>query len=345
MNRPDLVISVRHLTKQFGHEFAVDGASFQVPRGAIFGFIGPSGSGKTTLVRMLTGVLDPSSGEATVMGQRPMRFSLRAREQIGYMPQHFVLYPDLSVWENLSFAASIYGMGFPRAKRLDEVLRFVELYDHRHKLARSISGGMQRRLSLAATLVHDPELLFLDEPTAGIDPVLRSKLWDHFKSLQQMGRTLFVTTQYVGEAAYCDYVGVMVEGRVPVVETPEGLRHRAFGGDVIHLRTVQPFDQAVWMAMHDLPFVRGVVERSGPNEARLIVEDASTAMPQLLEWAKQRSLEVESAEEYMPPYDDVFVEIVKGVSDDGKQEEQMVGPEGDIQVTGETEVRHDDPAA
>ena len=181
------VISAKHLTKKFGDETAVQDVSFDVPRASIFGFIGPSGSGKTTTVRLLTGVYTPTDGQVIVLDRNPARFSQSERARIGYMPQLFVLYPNLTVWENLNFAASLYGMSLFRGKRLKEALNFVELYEHRSKLARNISGGMLRRLSLATTLVHDPQLLFLDEPTAGIDPVLRRKFWDHFRELKDQG--------------------------------------------------------------------------------------------------------------------------------------------------------------
>lgn len=225
------IIHAAGLTKQFGNEVAVEDVSFEVPNGAIFGYVGPSGSGKTTTLRLLTGIYTPSAGQATVLGREPRHFNRRTRQQIGYMPQLFVLYPDLTVWENLNFAASIYGMGLRRRRRLNEVLEFVELMEHRYKPARQISGGMQRRLSLAATLIHDPKLIFLDEPTAGIDPVLRRKFWDHFKHLQQAGRTLFITTQYVSETAYCDLVGVMADrrlfnGRYSDRSAPSGLWRR-----------------------------------------------------------------------------------------------------------------------
>src|SRR5512135_862704 len=155
----DSVISVQHLTKKFGDETAVQDVSFDVPRASIFGFIGPSGSGKTTTVRLLTGVYTPTDGEVTVLDRNPANFSQGERARLGYMPQLFVLYPTLTVWENLNFAASLYGMGLFRGKRMTGALRFVELYEHRGKLARNISGGMLRRLSLAATLVHNPQLL------------------------------------------------------------------------------------------------------------------------------------------------------------------------------------------
>ena len=149
-----------------------------------------------------------------VLGRAPSKFSASMRERIGYMPQQFVLYPNLTVWENLNFVASLYGMGyFRRRKRLLAVLEFAELGKARSRLGSQLSGGERRRLELACSLVHNPLLLFADEPTAGIDPVLRGKFWDHFRELRRQGHTLFVTTQYVGEAAYCDLVGVMRNGR------------------------------------------------------------------------------------------------------------------------------------
>jgi len=205
------VVEAHEVTKKFGDEVAVNSLNMQVPRGTIFGFIGPSGCGKTTTVRMMTGIHRPTSGELTVLGKNPIHFSKSDQEQIGYLIQNFVLYPELTVWENLNFAASFYGVTLFRQRRLNQLLEFVELKEDKGKLAGALSGGMKRRLSLAATLVHNPELLFLDEPTAGIDPLLRRKFWDYFKELQEEGHTLFVTTQYVGEAAYCDLVGVMYE--------------------------------------------------------------------------------------------------------------------------------------
>jgi len=200
LERP-LVIKTQNLTKKFGGEVAVDAINLEVPEGSIFGYIGPSGSGKTTTVRLLMGLHVPDEGEISVLGVQPSRFRRRDRERIGYLPQLFVLYPDLTVWENMNFAASLYGVPFLRSKRLNELLDLVELKEDKHKLVRNISGGMQRRLSLAATLVHDPDLLFLDEPTAGIDPILRHKFWDYFKQLQTEVHTRLVTTQDVGEAS------------------------------------------------------------------------------------------------------------------------------------------------
>jgi ABC-2 type transport system ATP-binding protein len=307
----DGLIVAQGLTKAFNDEDAVKEVSFTIPAGLIFGFIGPSGSGKTTTIRLLTGMYRPTAGTVSVFGENPQNFSPATRGKIGYMPQQFVLYPNLSVWENMTFSASLYGLGLGRGKRIKQQLDFVELYEHRNKLARSISGGMQRRLALAATLTHDPSLIFLDEPTAGIDPVLRQKFWDYFRSLRDQGHTLFITTQYVGEAAYCDLVGVMAEGRLLMVETPDGLRHRAFGGDMIDVRGSAPFDYRTVAQVRQLPFISGPVQVVGDRTLRLVVDDAGTAVPDLVEWANANSVELVATEKYEPPLDDVFVELVK----------------------------------
>lgn len=307
----DSIVSAEALTKTFGAETAVRDLTFAIPPGLILGLIGPSGCGKTTTVRLMTGILKPTSGRVSVLGQSPHHFSAATRKALGYMPQQFVHYPTLSVWENLNFSASLYGLGLRRGRRFTDLLEFVELSEHRHKLARSLSGGMQRRLALAAALVHDPQVLFLDEPTAGIDPVLRRKLWDHFQTLKQRGRSLFITTQYVGEAAYCDLVGVMAGGRLLMVETPEGLRQRAFGGDVVELCTQAPVDYHMVQQVRQLPFVAGPVNIVGETTVRLTVRDAGTAIPDLLAWAAANAVAVQTVEKFEPPLDDVFVELVK----------------------------------
>jgi ABC-2 type transport system ATP-binding protein len=309
------VVETKDLTKAFGEEIAVQSLNMYVPRGKIFGFIGPSGCGKTTTVRLLTGFYEPTSGTSTVLGKNPVNFSKSDREKIGYLIQNFVLYPELTVWENLNFAASLYGVTPFRQKRLNKLLNFVELEGDANKLASNLSGGMKRRLSLAATMVHNPELLFLDEPTAGIDPILRRKFWDYFEELQAEGHTLFVTTQYVGEAAYCDLVGVMYEGRLLKVDTPEELRKKAFGGEIVGIRTTEGVRLEQRRQLESLPFVHGKVKVINDQELELIVDEANTAIPSLLEWSKAQRLNVETIEEKSPPFDDVFVRLIEKETD------------------------------
>ena len=310
--RSQYVVEAQDLTKTFGSEVAVNNLSMSVPYGTIFGFIGPSGCGKTTTVRLLTGVHTPTSGQVRVLGKDPVHFTKSDRERIGYLIQTFVLYPELTVWENLNFAGSFYGVPLiGRSRRLNHLLEFVELTEDKNKRASALSGGLKRRLSLAATMVHNPELLFLDEPTAGIDPILRRKFWDYFKELQNEGHTLFITTQYVGEAAYCDLVGVMYEGNLLMVETPESLRKKAFGGEIVSIKASEWIRYEDRKKLENLPFVQGKIKVVSDSEIEVIVDEASTAMPALMEATKAARISVETMEEIIPPYDDVFVRLIE----------------------------------
>jgi ABC-2 type transport system ATP-binding protein len=198
-----------------------------------------------------------------------------------------------------------------RSKRLHELLDLVELREDKNKLVRNISGGMQRRLSLASTLIHNPDLVFLDEPTAGIDPILRKKFWDYFKVLQTNGHTLFVTTQYVGEAAYCDFVGVMSEGKLVTVNTPEGLRREAYGGDIIKLGSTERIDYNFRSEVQDLPKLKTKIINATDYELQLLVDDAATATPYLVEYFADRRKSVNSFENYLPSFDEVFVRLIE----------------------------------
>jgi ABC-2 type transport system ATP-binding protein len=320
------MIEVRNASKVLGGNTVVSGLDFHVQRGEIFGFIGPSGSGKTTTIRLLTGVYTPTTGDITVMGVAPSHPSRRVQEHFGYMPQLFVLYPNLTVRENLSFVAELYGMGrFERNKRVRELLEFVELYDSRNKLASEVSGGMQRRIELAATLLHNPSLIFADEPTAGIDPVLRGKFWEEFRRLRSEGRTLFITTQYVGESEYCDRVGVIREGRIVALDTPIGLRRRAFGGDIVDV-VVNGLTIATVQAVENLPIVK-YVQPVSRNEIRVSVGEAGPAIPAILDVLSSENAEVKRIEEYRPNFDEVFIRLMEQDEAARKQEEQVAQAE------------------
>ena len=215
--------------KRFADTWVLEDIQMSVAPGTIVGLIGPSGSGKTTMVRLANGVYRSDSGSVRLLGADPSKFTAFQRRQIGYLPQHPVLFDELSLWENLNYHASLNGVGFRRRARLTELLDLVELTDDRRKLVREASGGMQRRLALAASMVHRPAVLMLDEPTAGIDPILRRRFWEHFRQLRDEGTTLVISTQYVNEAADCDSVAMLARGRVAAFGTPEELRTQAFG--------------------------------------------------------------------------------------------------------------------
>jgi ABC-2 type transport system ATP-binding protein len=300
------------VSKFYGEQGAVVDLDLEVPAKGIFGFVGPSGSGKTTTIRLLTGITKPTSGEVRVFGHPPASFSPAERARIGYLPQLPVLFPTMSLIENLNFVASIYGMPLRRSAELRAVLDLVELWDDRRKRLRDASGGMQRRLALAAALVHGPELLFLDEPTAGIDPVLRRKLWDRFHELRDDGQSLFITTQYVGEAEHCDLVGVVNHGSLIAVDTPIGLRRRAFGGDLLEVRTQQVPTEAVLAELRDLPEVLGMLPKKADERfIELVVKRADRAIPRVTECLDRHGVVAETLREEQPSFDDVFVRLME----------------------------------
>ena len=318
MQSPASTVIASDLTKDYGDGAGVFDLDMEIDAGTIVGFVGPSGSGKTTTVRMMTGITEPDSGQLEVLGDNPTEFSRETRARIGYMPQHAILYPDLTLMENLNFSASLYGMPYRRQKRIDEVVDFVQLSGRMDRLPREASGGEKRRVMLASTLFHKPELVFLDEPTAGIDPVLRRRFWDRFRELADEGRTLLVTTQYVGEAAYCDYVAVLAQGQIVIFDTPEGLRRAAYGGEQIEVSFVSapPADQIDALAASIGAVDSNWIDR---RTVRFVVDDAGEAGPAVSQWASEQSLELETAEAFQPEYDDVFVELVSAF-DEGEGE-------------------------
>lgn len=237
----DPIVVLSDVRRRFGEQ-GLHGLDLQVAPGTIVGLVGPSGSGKTTAVRIVLGLDEPEEGSVFVFGRRPTDFSRDDRRRIGYMPQSIALYPELSLRHNLDLMASLYGMPWRgrwipskrrrRARaRVNDTLEFLGLTDQQRTKLADASGGEQRRLALAAAMVHEPTLLVLDEPTAGIDPMLRRDIWSRLGELRDEGVTVFVTTQYVEEATHCDVVTVLSEGELLVTDSPRGLRHRAFGDE------------------------------------------------------------------------------------------------------------------
>ncbi|HZD55224.1 MAG TPA: ABC transporter ATP-binding protein [Anaerolineales bacterium] len=219
------VIVSRNLTRRFGDFTAVDHLSFTVRAGEVVGYLGPNGSGKTTTIRMLLGLLLPSEGEARVLGYDVVRQSEQVRARVGYMSQKFALYYDLTVGENLAFYAGVYGER--SRQRLEEVLDMVGLRAQQHKRVSNLSTGWRQRLALGTAIVHRPQLLFLDEPTSGVDPTARRAFWDLIYNLVSEGVTTLVTTHYMDEAEYCGRVGIMRDGRLLAMDTPSELKANA----------------------------------------------------------------------------------------------------------------------
>jgi ABC-2 type transport system ATP-binding protein len=264
---------------------------------------------------MVTGGLAPTSGEITVLGQRPTSFSPRTRERIGYMPQNFTLYPDLTAGENVDFVASMFGLLWRRRRRrVREVLKLVELWDVRGRRAGRLSGGMQRRLELATALVHDPALLILDEPTAGIDPLLRVTVWEELHRLRDDGRTLLVTTQYVHESEECDQVALIAHGRLIALAPPDELRRSATGGDIIEVETDGRFDESKLVSLQGVLSVR----RLDPLRLRVTVDNAATMLPAVVDAIGEAGGDVVAANEVRLTFDEVFAELVaRADGDDG----------------------------
>jgi ABC-2 type transport system ATP-binding protein len=303
-----VAVRMADVTRRYNGTEAVSGLDLEIPAGSVTGLIGPSGSGKTTTIRMMTGSLAPTAGEVQVLGEPAGALRRRTRARIGYMPQQFTLYPDLTVAENVDFAAAMYGLMFWRRwRRTRKVLQLLDLWSVRRRRAGHLSGGMRRRLELAAALVHEPDLLILDEPTAGIDPILRRTVWDEIHRLRDSGVTAVVTTQYVTEAEECDRVALVAEGRLIAFGTPDEVRRSALGGEVVEVTMHDLFDAST---LHDGKGVHAI-RQTGPRSFQLVVDNAGTATPDAIQAMAEAGVEVESIREFRPSFEDVFTALVE----------------------------------
>jgi ABC-2 type transport system ATP-binding protein len=228
MSQNGWTVEVENLVKRFGDFTAVDHISFRVRRGEIFGFLGPNGAGKSTAIRILCGLLGPTAGLARVGGVDVARDPEIVRQNIGYMSQKFSLYDDLTVEENLDFFGGVYGVAEDRRREREEfVLNMAGLTDRRATMTRLLAGGWKQRLALGCAILHEPEILFLDEPTSGVDPIARREFWDLIYRLSEEGRTVFVTTHYMEEAEYCHRLALMYQGKIIALDTPAALKRVA----------------------------------------------------------------------------------------------------------------------
>jgi ABC-2 type transport system ATP-binding protein len=300
-------VEAEGLTRRFGTFVAVDHITLRVEAGEVFGFLGPNGSGKTTTIRMLCGLISPSEGAGRVLGFDIGRESEAIKARIGYMSQKFSLYPDLRVRENLGFYADVYGVPRrERAARMAELIAMAGLRGREGELTANLSGGWKQRLALACALVHRPQMLFLDEPTGGVDPEARRVFWELIYQLAQGGVTVFVTTHYMDEAEHCNRIGLMYGGRLVALDTPAGLKRGTLDGEVLEIEGAP--QERVRELVAAAPGVREVA----PHGARLhaIVDNAVLRAPRIEAALQEAGIEGGRAEAIDPSLEDVFVTLV-----------------------------------
>jgi ABC-2 type transport system ATP-binding protein len=300
-------VVVEKLTRRFGAFTAVDQVTFEVARGEVFGFLGPNGAGKTTTIKMLTGLLQPTSGRGSVAGFDLVREVESVKRSIGYMSQMFSLYGDLTVAENIALFAGLYGV--PRARRAerrDWVLGMAGLADHRDRLTQELSLGWKQRLALGTAVLHEPPVLFLDEPTSGVDPISRREFWDLIYGLAARGTTVFVSTHYMEEAEYCHRLALMNRGRVIALDRPAALR-RAMPAPLLEIST----DDSP-RAVEALAGAEGVMDVGLFGRAvHVTVRDAAAAREELPRRLAARGIAVRGLEVVEPSLEDVFVALVR----------------------------------
>jgi ABC-2 type transport system ATP-binding protein len=299
------------LTKSFDNVTAVNDLNVAVEQGEIFGLVGPDGAGKTTTMRLLTSVMDPTSGDAWVLGKHTVRESERVKESIGYMSQRFGLYPDLTVEENIHFYADIFEVQRKnRDQKINELLSFSNLTPFKQRQARKLSGGMKQKLGLACTLIHTPKVLFLDEPTGAVDPVSRRDFWRILYQLLKQGVTIFVSTAYLDEAERCNRVGLMFKGHLMAADTPDQIK-KMMQGSLLEIRTNQSRRAANLLKQSLADASVGIFG----DRVHVVVKDKDASIPLIEKSLKSNSCEFEDIRVIEPSLEDVFVSIL------GKQDQ------------------------
>jgi ABC-2 type transport system ATP-binding protein len=306
-NENDLAIETHGLTRRFKKVLAVDSLDLAIRRGEIFGLVGPDGAGKTTTIRLLCAIMSPSEGSASVAGFDVEKDAEEIKKRIGYMAQRFNLYGDLSVMENLNFFADIFAVGGEvRQERIAQLLAFARLTEFKDRRAAQLSGGMQKKLALACTLVHEPEVLFLDEPTTGVDPVSRREFWDILSDLHLRGVTLFVSTPYMDEAERCSRVGLMFEGDMIVCDTPERVKD-LISGELIELR---PDD--LRRARDMVAELDGVLEiQTYGDLLHVFVDSAEKRVSALEDRLDKEGIAVSGLRQTRPRMEEAFISLIR----------------------------------
>ncbi len=304
-------ITVSNLTKVFGTFTAVDGISFEVSKGEIFGFLGPNGAGKSTTIRMLNGLLLPTSGEGSVAGLDIVRQSEQIKQNIGYMSQRFSLYEDLTAEENLTFFGGVYGLPAARLKeRSREVLQMVGLLERRTELTRNLALGLRQRLALASAILHEPPILFLDEPTSGVDPISRRNFWDMIYAMAERGVTILVTTHYMDEAEFCDRLVLIYQGRLIAQGTPRELK----GTVPEQIIAVYPdrLGEALEVVRQLPQVAEAAVFGDGLHVAAAQAQEAEAAVKEAL---AARGIAIRRLQQVEPSLEDAFISLIERAGD------------------------------
>src|ERR1700691_2434340 len=301
-------VMLENLVKRFGDFVAVHNVSLQIKRGEIFGFLGPNGAGKSTVIRILCGLLAPTSGRAMVGGRDVVTQSEEIRRNIGYMSQKFSLYDDLTVEENIEFFGGVYGVS-PKTlpARRDYVLKMAGLEDRRKSMTGLLSGGWKQRLALGCAILHDPPILFLDEPTSGVDPIARGAFWGLIHDLSESGHTVFVSTHYMDEAEYCHRVALMYRGKVIALGTPSELKHGLDSHFLLNLNAADPL--GTMRALESLPGVLDVAIFG--RDLHVMVHNLDQTSARIRQSLAAKSIAVESLERITPSMEDVFVALIE----------------------------------
>ena len=304
----DYAVEVVDLIKRFGDFTAVDGVTFEIRRGVIFGFLGPNGAGKTTTIRVLLGLLRPTSGHASVLGYDVVRQPEEIRKHIGYMSQRFSLYQDLTVSENLDFYGRTYGVRGERLrKRKQFAIGMAGLEGRERELTRNLSGGWKQRLALGAAILHEPEMLFLDEPTAGVDPISRRTFWDLLYRLAEGGTTIFVTTHYMDEAEHCQALAFIHGGRIIARGSPEEIKLHKMQGQVLEIDCTQP-DVAISL-LRQMDLFEEVALYGAL--IHVVAEGVAEHKPRIAQALAEAGVQVRSVDVIAPSLEDVFISNVR----------------------------------
>jgi len=305
-NYTETAVKVEGLTRTFGDFMAVDHISLSVAKGEIFGFLGPNGAGKSTTIKMLCGLLMPTSGTGTVGGYDIITRSEEIKQNIGYMSQKFSLYDDLSVEENIQFFSGIYSvLESKKETRKEWALEMAGLKEKRNTITRTLPGGFKQRLALGCAILHEPPILFLDEPTSGVDPISRRNFWNMIYEMARAGTTVFVTTHYMDEADYCDRLALIYRGKIIAEGTPSGLRKNYMSRDVLEIEADQLVD-----AMEILEKL-GIETAVFGSLLHATVVDAKAAIPVIYKKLGESNIMVRRVDKIVPSLEDVFVTLIE----------------------------------